>query len=66
MFQGTAGSVEEGQLESMICNSTIPSEILKVFLYSALAEFQSFRICWVAFDWDPYSRVYVQSAATPM
>lgn len=45
MFQGTAGSVEEGQLESMICNSTIPSETLKVFLYNALAEFQSFRIC---------------------
>lgn len=45
MFQGTAGSVEEGQLGSMICNSTIPSETLKVFLYNALAKFQSFRIC---------------------
>ena len=49
MFQGTAGSAAVGQLGSMICNSTIPSETLKVFLYNALAEFQLFKICRVAF-----------------
>lgn len=65
-FHGTAGSAAVGQLGFMTCNSTMPSETLKVFLYNALAEFQLTRICWVAFASDPYRSVYVQSAATPI